>query len=397
MPLSSQCLPCADAYPEWLREQARRRHSNQALAPWCSFLPVTGKDKADRAALLRAPTSSFPSQAWCDVTEAVSIGLLGLGTVGRAVVRATRRAEDVLAARGLHVRVDAALVRDPARPRPDADHAPCITSSRSAFLARDYDAVIEVLGGVEPAGSLVTALLRSGTPVITANKSLLAAQGGRLETIAHVSGTRLLFEASVVAGVPFLEAIGRRPLAAAVDRVEAILNGTSNYILSAMSAEGADLDEALAMAQSLGYAEPDPTSDVSGRDAAEKLCVILRHLGIADVKPDDIETVPLTTVTRRDVERARRNGCAVKPVARAERVPGAGVKTFVGPAVLMADHPLAHVDGVLNGVFLESRFAGPLFFSGPGAGPDVTAATILDDLVTLAETSALRRSTVARA
>lgn len=331
------------------------------------------------------------------MSDEVSIGLLGLGNVGRAVVRATRRAADVLDARGLRVRVDAALVRDASRVRPEAADVALVTASTSAFFARRYDAVVEVLGGIEPAATLVARLLESGTPVITANKSLLAARGGTLAGLARTRNTHLLFEASVVAGVPFLDAIARRPLAGAIDRIEAILNGTSNFILSLMEADGATLDEALARAQALGYAEPDPRNDVSGRDAAEKLCVLLRHLGVADILPHRILTAPLTSVGRDDVERARRAGGALKPIARAIREPDGTISAFVGPEVLPGDHPLARVHGALNGVLLESRFAGPLFYSGPGAGPDVTAATILDDLVTLVSAGALGPTAVVRA
>lgn len=331
------------------------------------------------------------------MSEEVSIGLLGLGNVGGAVVRVTRRAADVLRARGLRVRVDAALVRNPDRRRPEAAHVPLVTTSTHAFFARHYDAVVEVLGGVEPAASFVAHLLESGTPVITANKSLLAARGGSLATLAKSRNTQLLFEASVVAGVPFLDAIARRPLAGTIDRVEAILNGTSNFVLTAMDAEGLTLDEALARAQALGYAEPDPRNDVSGRDAAEKLCVLLRHLGIADIAPRRIRTAPLTNVRREDLERARQAGGALKPIARAVRLPGGDIVASVAPEVIAGDHPLARVHGALNGVLLESRFAGPLFYSGPGAGPDVTAATILDDLATLVDAGALRSMAAARA
>jgi homoserine dehydrogenase len=331
------------------------------------------------------------------VSEQVTIGLLGLGNVGTAVVRATERAADVLETRGLRVKVDAALVRTPSRLRPDAAHVRLVTASATAFLTQHYDAVVEVLGGIEPAASLVSQLLESGTPVITANKSLLAARGRALTALAKTRNTHLLFEASVVAGVPFLDAIAKRPLAGAIDRVEAILNGTSNFILSLMETEGVSLNEALTRAQALGYAEPDPQNDVSGRDAAEKLCVLLRHLGIADVAPDCIETIPLTSARPVDVERARAAGGALKPIARATRRPDGSIAAFVGPQVLAGDHPLARVNGALNGVLLESRFAGPLFYSGPGAGPDVTAATILDDLATLVDAGALRPTAAVRA
>jgi homoserine dehydrogenase len=254
--------------------------------------------------------------------------------------------------------------------------------------------VIEVLGGVQPAADLVERILDTGTPVVTANKSLLAAHSARLASRARAHGTHLLFEASVVAGVPFLETLGRRPLAGAIECVEAILNGTSNYILTAMAGEAVCFDEALARAQALGYSEPQPASDISGCDAAEKLCVLLRHLGVADLQPRDVRRVPITAITQDDIARARRNGGTIKPIVRARRSRD-GVETFVGPAFVRDDHPLARVHGALNGVLLHSRYAGPLFYSGPGAGPDVTAATILDDVVTLADMGALRREAAA--
>lgn len=324
----------------------------------------------------------------------VCVGLLGLGNVGAGVVRSLRRAEAILHARGLRVGIEAALVRDSSRARPEGACVPLVTDSVPEFFSRPYDVVIEVLGGVQPAADLVERVLDTGTPVVTANKSLLAAHGAGLARRARARGTHLLFEASVVAGVPFLETLGRRPLAGAIDRVEAILNGTSNYILTAMTDERVGFDEALARAQALGYAEPQPANDVTGRDAAEKLCVLLRHLGVGDLHPRDVRAIPITGVTPADIAQARRNGGTIKPVVRAHRSAG-GVETFVGPAFLRGDHPLARVHGALNGVLLHGRYAGPLFYSGPGAGPDVTAATLLDDVATLAEAGALRRATAA--
>jgi homoserine dehydrogenase len=316
------------------------------------------------------------------VPRDLSIGLLGLGNVGAAVVRAAARAGDIFQARGLRISVQAALVRDGLRLRPEDAQVPFVTESVSEFFALRHDVVVEVLGGVQPAADLVARALRSGTPVVTANKSMLAAEGTSLAALAHSSGTPLLFEAAVIAGVPFLQALGGRPLARAVDRVEGILNGTTNYILTRMAEEGVGFEAALGRAQALGYAEPQAEHDVSGRDAAEKLCVLLRHLGLADLDVREIPRVSLRAVTPADIERAQARGECVKFIARARRV-GDRLETFVGPAVLTADHPLSRVGGVLNGIVLDGRFTGPLFYSGPGAGPDITAATILDDLAGL--------------
>jgi homoserine dehydrogenase len=325
------------------------------------------------------------------VSEEVSVGLLGLGNVGGGVVRTLHTAEETLHARGVRIRISAALVRDARRPRPASACVGFVTDSVPAFFSRPYDVVVELLGNLEPAVQLVEQVLDSGTPVVTANKSLLAAHGASLVSRARARGTELRFEASVVAGLPFLDMLGRRPLAGAIDGVEAILNGTSNFILTAMAEEGIAFSDALARAIALGYAEPQPESDVSGRDAAEKLCVLLRHLGVGDLQPCRIRTASIVTVTPEDVADARRRGGAIKPVVRASRSED-GVVTFVGPEFVGPDHPLSHVNGPLNGVLLHSRFAGPLFYSGPGAGPDVTAATILDDIVTLAESGAFGTS-----
>jgi homoserine dehydrogenase len=323
----------------------------------------------------------------------LSIGLLGLGNVGAAVVRAASRAEATLAARGLRVRVQAALVRDRSRLRPEHVQVPFVTDSVSQFFALRHDVVVEVLGGVQPAADLVARALRSVTPVVTANKSMLAAEGRRLAALARDGGTSLLFEAAVIAGLPFLHALGHRPLASAIDGVEAILNGTTNFILTQMAEERVSFETALGRAQRLGYAEPHAEHDVSGRDAAEKLCVLLRHLGLADLEVNAIPQVSLRTITPDDLERARARGETVKFIARARRA-GQRFDTFVGPVLLSADHPLSRVRGVLNGILLEGSFAGPLFYSGPGAGPEVTAATILDDVASLAQVDARCRSEV---
>jgi homoserine dehydrogenase len=269
-----------------------------------------------------------------------------------------------------------------------------ITSSEARFFSGSYDVVIEVMGGVEPAATRVARALDARIPVVTANKSLLAAHGERLSALAAARRTSLLFEASVVAGVPFLEGLARRPLAGSIDRIEAILNGTSNYILTRMADDQLPFEAALAEAQALGYAEPDPAHDITGRDAAEKLCILLRQLRIARLQPDAIPTVPIARITGSDLSRARARGGDLKPIARA-RTTETGLEVFVGPEFVPRDHPLGRVRGVENGVLLESRFAGRLFFTGQGAGPDVTAATILDDVITIAESLAPRRADVA--
>jgi homoserine dehydrogenase len=274
--------------------------------------------------------------------------------------------------------VIAALVRDPGRPRDvllarDA----VVTGDAAAVLARRPDVVVEVLGGVEPAYSLVTRALAAAVPVVTANKSLLAAHGPALLTLAARAGVPFRYEASVVAGVPFLGALASQSASARATRIQGIVNGTSNAILTAMRTRGDTLERALAEAQRLGLAEPDPASDTSGLDAAEKLAVLALHLGWGALDARTIERDGVEALRPIDFEQAGEFGGTIKPLAFAERR-AEGLTAFVGPAFVPASHPLARIDGVENAVRLRTP-DGELLFAGPGAGPDVTAATVIDD------------------
>jgi homoserine dehydrogenase len=315
------------------------------------------------------------------MTERVHIGLLGFGCIGRATVRAAEAAAPWLEAAGLSLSFERGLVRCVDRKNASIP----LVDDPQRFLERRYDVVIEVLGGIEPARTLVTTLLERGTPVVTANKSLLAAAGDELSASAARGRTSLRYEASALAGVPFLGTFGSRPLARAVDRVAAILNGTSNYILSTMEAERLSFDEALGRAQALGLAEPDPSADIEGRDAAEKLVLLLRHLGVASIDRDALETTGIVGIETRDLEVARQFGGRLKPVVHASigtsSIGSSSIEAFVGPAFVDGSNALSSVDGALNGIRLDGRFVRGLFFAGPGAGPEVTAATILDDVV----------------
>jgi homoserine dehydrogenase len=305
------------------------------------------------------------------------IGLLGLGNVGSAFARLTRSAAPALASRGFTPGIAVALVRNVARPRPAAAFTRRLTAAPEEFLAEPVDVIVEALGGVEPAYSLVRRALDRGIPVITANKSLIAAHGDELSQVARLRGTALRFEASCIAGVPFLGMFERRPLGASASGVTAILNGTSNAILTAMSG-GTPFAAALADAQRLGLAEPDPTMDISGADGAEKLAILLRIFGKLLVAPASIPAAGIETVEAADMAAAAAFGGAIRPVSyaswHADRL-----HAFVGPAFLSGGHSLARVAGVTNGIEIRSG-AGTQSYIGPGAGPDVTAATLLDDV-----------------
>jgi homoserine dehydrogenase len=304
---------------------------------------------------------------------ALRVALLGLGQVGAAFAAAaitTPPGNRPLA-------IAAALVRDPAARRRPAG-VPLVTDPCAVFECRP-SVIVEVLGGIEPARTLVLEALNRRIPVVTANKSLLAHCGDELMAAARSAGVPLHCEASVIAGLPFLAPLARRRAwASSITSITGIVNGTTNYVLSRM-AEGVSYEGALDDAQSLGYAEPDPTADVQGIDALEKLVVLVRHLVPAAIDPAAIEVDGIAALTARDLRRARALGGTIKPVVHATWHRGA-VEAFASPAFVPLADPLARLDGVANGVVLRDRSGNTLQFAGPGAGPDVTAATILDDV-----------------
>jgi homoserine dehydrogenase len=302
------------------------------------------------------------------------VAVLGLGRIGSAVA-------DLLAsgacAPHLEATIAGALVRS-ADGRRATTPFPICTEPLAIFDARP-DVVIEVLGGLEPARTVVLEALSRGIPVVTANKTLIATYGDELFAAATRFGTPLRCEAAVVAGVPFLGTFAARPLAASVDRVTAILNGTSNFVLSRVDG-GVAFEEALADARRLGYAEPDPSKDVDGSDAAEKLAILVRHFARLSIRPSGIAAESIENVGPDEMRAARALGGRIKPVAVAEwSSPDLGC--FAGPAFLPEDDLLGGLGGVLNGVRLERRGSAAIHLIGPGAGPEVTARAVLDDVV----------------
>lgn len=328
---------------------------------------------------LAAGAADTADDAGC-TPAACRIGLLGLGNIGSAFARLSREAAAPLSRRGLAPIVSTALVRTVSRPRPAAAFVKTITDSHERFFSEPIDVVVEALGGVEPAFTLVRRALDRGIPVVTANKSLIAAHGDELARLARRRGTALRYEAACIAGVPFLGTFERRALVSRASGVTAILNGTSNYILTTMT-RGGSFAAALADAQRLGYAEPDPSMDVSGADAAEKLTILVRLFGRLLVDPAAIPLDGLASVEADDIAAAAAFDGAIRPVSRASWISGhlRAIRAHVGPAFLGGTHPLARVSGVTNGVVIDAE-RGAQCYIGPGAGPDVTAATLLDDV-----------------
>jgi homoserine dehydrogenase len=311
------------------------------------------------------------------------VALLGLGRVGSAVARLTLGDAWCRAA----FTITGALVRNTAAragvPFP-------VVSDARALLDSEPEVVVEVLGGIEPARSIVLAALERGIPVITANKSLLARCGDELFDLSERTGTPLRHEAAVIAGVPFLCAFSGRPFASRVSHLSAILNGTSNFILTQV-ASGTGFDAALDLARRLGYAEPDASLDLDGTDAAEKLTILARHFGGLSLQPGQIARDGIARLTREDLRCAGAFGGTIKPLACAAWADAPAA--WVGPAFIRGDHPLFPVRGIANGICLESRLTPPLVFSGPGAGPEATAATILDDVLNAHRTEPVVRGT----
>ena len=305
------------------------------------------------------------------VASSVDIALLGCGTVGTAFARLTAQPS-------AHppVHIATALVRDAARRRPLASSTRLTTDARRLF-EEPASILVELLGGVEPARTLLLDALDRRIAVVTANKSLLARCGRELRAAATATSTPLLYEAAVLAGVPFLGTFARRPHAAAASALVGIANATSNYVLG-RAAAGATIADALREAQRHGYAEPDPHADVAGIDAAEKLAVLIHHFAARDVHPDQFETVGIASLGSQQSVHAAELGGVIKPVVSADWTNGE-IDAFVGPAFVSGEHPLARVDGVDNALLLTTPH-GRLLFQGPGAGPEVTAATVLDDV-----------------
>lgn len=306
-------------------------------------------------------------------STATSIALLGCGNVGSAFARllASERTSS------LNATLATVLVRHARTDATRRTGLPLTTDPGLAFAARP-DVVVELIGGVEPARALILAALRRGIPVVTANKTVLARHGAELRTAAAAQNTPLLYEASVLAGVPFLGTFARRPLAARATSLLGIVNGTTNFLLTQAAQAGSGVTGGLPEATRLGYAEPDPSNDLNGTDAAEKLAVLLQHFAHLSVDPDAIDTDGIADLSASTLAHARELGGVIKPVISADW--SGPLEAFVAPAFVPGTHPLARVDGVENALLLGCGH-GRLLFQGAGAGPEATAATVLDDVV----------------
>ncbi|MFO0570280.1 MAG: homoserine dehydrogenase [Polyangiaceae bacterium] len=314
----------------------------------------------------------------------VRIGLLGCGTVGGGVIRLIQENQAYLESRvGAPLEIQHVLVRDPEKDRVAECRREWITTEPDVVLGKDIDVLVEVMGGEEPAKGLIERAIRDGKGVVTANKLLLAKHGPSLLDQASAAGVDLAFEASVGGGIPIIRTLREALTSDWVESVHGILNGTCNYILTRMRDAKVSFEVALGEAQQKGYAEADPSLDVDGHDAAQKLCVISMLAFGARVREADVPVEGIRTIDQLDFRFAERFGYTIKHLVIG-RDQGESIALRVHPALIPKGSVLANIDGVLNGVLVVGRGLGPCLLVGRGAGDMPTAVSVVADIVDVA-------------
>jgi homoserine dehydrogenase len=329
-------------------------------------------------------------------TAPLRVAVLGAGTVGREVVRAFEEWPDRLASDGRQrLELVGIAVRDVEGARRRGMPAALLTDAPAHLVADpDTDVIVELMGGAEPAHTLIAAALGAGKAVVTANKHVIAHHGLELEAAARRSGAALRFEAAVGGGIPVLGPLAAELAGNRIVAVRGIVNGTTNYILTAMTDEGRGYEEVLAAAQAAGYAEADPAGDVEGHDAVNKLVILARLAFGVWIDPADVSTIAppegpgsgrpgITGVTSGDIAAAAGDGKVIKLLALAERS-GDDVNASVVPTLLARDSALGRTGGVLNRIEIDAEPVGTVAFSGPGAGGEATSSAVLGDLLAIA-------------
>jgi len=333
--------------------------------------------------------------------QPLRVALLGCGVVGSAVARLlTENSPDLSARVGRRLEIIGVAVRRPDKDRSGTGVDASLFTTDAAGLVARADVVIEVIGGIEPARSLILAAMKNGASVVTANKSLLAEDGPRLYQAAQDCDVDLYYEASVAGAIPLLRPLRESLVGDDVHRILGIVNGTTNYVLDKMDTTGAGFADAVEQAQALGYAEADPTADVEGFDAAAKAAILASLAFHTRVSAKDVYREGITEISAADIKAAREMDCVVKLLAICERIQGdgvdskgsraggdpdgGGISVRVHPAMIPRSHPLAGVREAFNAVFVEAVSAGSLMFYGRGAGQLPTASAIVGDIIDLA-------------
>lgn len=311
------------------------------------------------------------------------VGLLGCGSVGRGLVELIRRNNDVIRERsGVELSITRILVRDVAKERPGVDRD-LLTTSAEKVINNGCDIVVELVGGIEPARSLIQGSLEQKKHVVTANKALLALDGFNLLQAAESQNVRLGFEASVCGGIPIIRALRNGLVGNQIQSLTGILNGTCNYMLTRMTEDRVDFGDALSEAQQKGFAEADPSLDVDGHDAAQKLKILAELAFNAQIMADAVSAEGIRNLTADDVRAAREMGFVIKHVARAE-LNGDSISLQARPVLLPVSHQLAAVREENNAVLVRGDAVGEMLFCGKGAGPLPSASAVLSDIVDIA-------------
>ncbi|MFF0827324.1 homoserine dehydrogenase [Brevibacillus sp. NPDC003359] len=316
--------------------------------------------------------------------QSIKLGLMGFGTVGTGVVRIIQaHQEDLQKQTGLSIEISRILVKDAEKSRNIPLMESALTTNPASLLDDpEIEVIVEVIGGIHPAKEYILGALERGKHVVTANKDLMALHGAEILEKAQEKGCDVFYEASVAGGIPILRALVEGFSSDRIAKMMGIVNGTTNYIMTKMSQEGAEYSEVLKEAQALGYAEQDPTSDVEGFDAARKMA-ILATLGFrVPMKLEDVDVKGISSVSKEDIAYGKQLGYEIKLLGLARRDEEA-IEVSVQPTLVPKSHPLASVNGVFNAVYVHGEAVGETMFYGPGAGELPTATAVVSDLVTV--------------
>ena len=314
----------------------------------------------------------------------IKVALLGSGTVGTGVYKLIERQKDELPHKiGASLSVSKVLVRDKNKKRDGINPEHLTDQWEDIITDDDIQIIVEVMGGIEPARTYITQALQAGKNVVTANKDLMAVHGGELLDIASENGCDLLFEASVAGGIPIIRPLKQCLAGNYISEVMGIVNGTTNFILTKMTHEGMEFDEALALATELGYAEADPTADIEGYDAGRKMAIMASIAFNSRVTFDDVYTEGITNITAKDIKYAEAMGCTIKLLGVAKNTE-TGIEVRVHPMLIPSDHPLATVNDSFNAVFVHGDAVDDAMFYGRGAGELPTASAVMGDIIDVA-------------
>jgi homoserine dehydrogenase len=364
-----------------IRNNPRRTHMERADGTIAGTVPVV-KHRGRAAFWSRCELRAFSGEKGVGM-QRVGVAILGLGTIGSAVAKALTEQHDLIAERtGLQLVLRGVFERSASRAERANLDPEIIATDLATILSEDgLDVVVEVLGREQPAADYMLRCLNAGFHVVTANKEALSKHFAAILDAAKQADRAILFEASVGGGIPLLVSYRQILATNRVRRIRGIVNGTTNYILSQMASGNVPYADALAEAQRLGYAEPNPTGDVEGFDAAYKLAILASLMSGRHVQPDEIQRTGISGITQSDIDDAHKHGGVIKLIARAEAGANGDLALSVAPEFVADDELLAHVHANYNAIEIVGERVGPVVLSGQGAGPLPTSSAILSDIV----------------